>query len=108
MIYTYECSDCKEQFELHRPVSDYDKRADCPTCLGDSKLVITASKHFIGASRQDKTWDPAFGKVISGREHRREEAKKNGWIELGNESVDKTNKYFNEIRERKRLAAYED
>ncbi|MDQ3833956.1 MAG: zinc ribbon domain-containing protein [Actinomycetota bacterium] len=33
-LYEYKCSDCEERFELMRPMSAADERAECPECGG--------------------------------------------------------------------------
>jgi len=45
-IYEYWCPTCQKEFELMRPMSEYNKAATCPICGTESeKLVSTfASK----------------------------------------------------------------
>jgi putative FmdB family regulatory protein len=41
-LYEYKCSDCEERFELMRPMSAADERAECPECGGtESRRLIS-------------------------------------------------------------------
>lgn len=100
MIYTYECRNCGKGHDLVRSVDERNSSAPCPACQGETFQVISSRVHFIGASRYDHQWNPAFGKVIKSREHSREEMKHRGWEEVGNETPDSMEKTFSAQREK--------
>jgi putative FmdB family regulatory protein len=40
-IYEYVCSDCKQKFELLKPMSQAGKGASCPKCGGKAQRVLS-------------------------------------------------------------------
>ena len=40
-IYEYVCNDCKNKFELIRPVSQSSDSAPCPTCQKPSERILS-------------------------------------------------------------------
>ncbi len=41
MLYEFECKKCGEQFEEIRALAENTDEAECPTCKGDSKKVVS-------------------------------------------------------------------
>lgn len=39
--YEYSCVECQEEFELMRPMCDFDKAATCPNCGGKAHRVVS-------------------------------------------------------------------
>ena len=39
--YEYSCVECQEEFELMRPMCDFDKDARCPECGGKAHRVMS-------------------------------------------------------------------
>ncbi len=39
--YEYSCVECQEEFELMRPMCDFDKDAKCPKCGGKAHRVVS-------------------------------------------------------------------
>ena len=39
--YEYSCVECQEEFELMRPMCDFDKDAKCPECGGKAHRVMS-------------------------------------------------------------------
>lgn len=39
--YEYSCVECQEEFELMRPMCDFDKNATCPKCGGKAHRAIS-------------------------------------------------------------------
>ncbi|MDD5312175.1 MAG: zinc ribbon domain-containing protein [Dehalococcoidia bacterium] len=40
-LYEYSCPNCKNKFELLRPISCSDQNAECPKCKSSSKRTIS-------------------------------------------------------------------
>jgi putative FmdB family regulatory protein len=40
-IYEYVCPDCKNRFELMRPVSQYSNSAQCPACKQQANRALS-------------------------------------------------------------------
>lgn len=40
-IYEYVCGKCKTRFELMRPISKSGDAADCPSCKGQAKRIMS-------------------------------------------------------------------
>lgn len=101
MIYQYDCPQCSFTTDIIKGVSLYNSEERCPSCQEVMfKVICSPTFHC------DKSWpefNPAFGKVIKNKYHRDQEAKKRGWIEIGNENPEKMSKTFAQVREEKRL-----
>jgi putative FmdB family regulatory protein len=41
--YGFICSQCEKDFEVFRPMSEYEKPADCPSCGKSAKKVYARS-----------------------------------------------------------------
>ncbi|MCX8125804.1 MAG: zinc ribbon domain-containing protein [Dehalococcoidia bacterium] len=39
--YEYSCVECQEEFELMRPMCDFDKDAVCPKCGGKAHRIVS-------------------------------------------------------------------
>jgi putative FmdB family regulatory protein len=100
MIYQYQCNTCHMDFELTIPASEYNDPAGCPKCFGNGIKLFTPFL-FSGSRPQHAEYNPAFGKVIKNSYHRKEEAKKRDWIEIGNEKVHNIENDFARAREDK-------
>ncbi len=48
-IYEYECSQCKEVFEIFHKI-DEECKAACPKCLGPAKKLISATNFVLKGS----------------------------------------------------------
>lgn len=98
--YPYRCTNCQHEFDVVKPVADYNTEEQCPKCTIRAERFI-ARTHFYGASDwNQKEWNPAFGKALTPREARKE-AKRRGMIEIGNESPENIEKHFAKEREKK-------
>ena len=40
-IYEFWCPKCEKEFELQRPISDYDKPAVCPDCGSEAEKLVS-------------------------------------------------------------------
>ena len=88
MIYDYLCPNCDVMTASVKSLQDYDSPEHCSICSSEMMKVFNAVNIF--AKKTDwPEYNPAFGKIIRNRSHRAEEAKINGWIEIGNEDTDK-------------------
>jgi putative FmdB family regulatory protein len=106
MIYEYVCTECKKFFDVFKPVAEFDSPEFC-SCGLKAKRLISGGSGFIGAKVEDAVFDPAFGKVIRNSQHRRDEAKARGWIEVGTENPDKINSAMDKTREENRINRWE-
>lgn len=101
--YVYRCPEdhCHAQFDVVKAMADIDNIEVCPACgaFASSACRQLTRTHFYGAKVEDAVFDPAFGKVIRDSKHRQAEAKARGYIELGNEPVEKVHQYFDKKRE---------
>ena len=88
-IYTVACATCGRETDLYRSVAERDR--DLPACCGMQmarKIVAPYVAPDIGPY-QAVAVDVATGKppVINSRSAHREFLKRNGYVEVGNESV---------------------
>ncbi len=91
MIYEYFCSKCEKTVDVIKSVSEYNKEETCQICNTImEKMFTNTQKTFV--NKEWPEYNPAFGKVIRGKSHRKEEAKIRGWEEIGNESPIKISK----------------
>lgn len=107
MNYCYEC-ECGEEFEVVKSVRYIDTPEHCPACDKVATRVMSSSVFFIGAKVEDAEYNPAFGQVVKNKKHRDELAKARGWIEVGNDDVNKTSEAYAKEREVKRRKAYDN
>jgi len=99
MLYEYQCAKCSKKVELYRSIKEYKKIEDCAFCDGKMNQIISSKIQFIGSRNEFPEYNPAFGKVIKGRSHRKEEAKIRGWEKVGNEKNQTLEKEASKIRE---------
>lgn len=45
--YEYKCERCQKNFEIVKPMSEYDKQEKCPVCYCDGKRIIGGGASFI-------------------------------------------------------------
>lgn len=93
--YPYECNDCASKWDVIKTVADIDLVESCPKCQSTSNHRYVTNFTFYGASDWDKAeYNPAFGKIIRNAKHRKEEARRLGVEEIGNESPDKIHAHY--------------
>ena len=51
-IYEYYCPQCKNVFQLQRPMSESDKHATCPGCGAESEKLVSGFASKIGYNLQ--------------------------------------------------------
>ena len=86
MIYEYQCNLCHREIDFVRSISEHRKEESCPFCItGKMGQVFSSKFYFSGSKPQFAEYNPAFGKVINNKEHRKEEARIREWDEVGNE-----------------------
>ena len=98
MRYPYECPKCETEFDVIKSHRDIDAIEVCPQCecLCDKTSRRIAPGYFMGEKVEDASYDPAFGMIIKNSTHRKKIAKERGLIEVGTESPEKIDKYFEE------------
>ena len=65
-VYEYLCPQCRNQFELMRPMSEAEKSARCPKCGSEAQKLISGFRSMTGDSMQPA--DEPFGKRTVGGE----------------------------------------
>ena len=50
--YEYWCPKCQKEFELRRPIADFDKPASCPRCGAEGERLMSAFASKIDYSLQ--------------------------------------------------------
>lgn len=89
MLYEYVCHGCGKSYEIAKPVVEFNKDEHCPTSgTTMARAIAPVRLHFYGTKVQEKKWQPAIGQAMTDREIK-EHAKTRGWIEVGNENLDK-------------------
>ena len=102
--YDYKCDDCSHDFVVVKSMSKLDEMETCPSCLAscDKRCrLITKGKEFFGEKPDEPYFSSALGKWVKGKKDEINQAKDRGWIEVGNQSVEKTEKEYENYRERK-------
>jgi putative FmdB family regulatory protein len=102
--YDYKCADCSHPFEVVKSMSQLDEMESCPSCLAscDKRCrLITKGKEFFGEKPDEPYFSSALGKWVKGKKDESKQAKERGWIEVGNQSVEKTEKEYQNYRDRK-------
>ena len=105
MIYLYYCQNCGLEFDIIKPAADYKRPEPCPSCRCEMDRIFTPPL-FHGSKNEWPEYNPAFGKVIRGKSHRKEEARKLGVEEVGTESLNTIHKTFDNMREDNRNERY--
>ena len=57
-IYEYNCPTCQTKFEMLRPISQSDEKAECPTC---GKLSVRAISRFSCLAKDDTGFTAPIG-----------------------------------------------
>jgi putative FmdB family regulatory protein len=102
--YDYRCLDCKHDFEVIKSISSIDDLECCPSCLAtcDKRArIITKGKDFFGEKPDEAFFSQALGKWVKSKKDQARQAKDRGWVEVGNENVERLHKYHDDIRDRK-------
>jgi putative FmdB family regulatory protein len=86
-VYEFLCKHCNAIDEVKRPAAEAREEYRCPDCDSVCQRHYSAP-NVITQGEQVKYFHPAFGKVMSDLEARRE-AKARGLIEVGNEDQSK-------------------
>lgn len=89
MIYVYKCDGCNGEFEVIKPVADYERIESCPVSGTIMTRAIAPQRIFLhNTAVQERAYNPAFGKALT-RNEAKEIAKQRGMIEVGNERPEK-------------------
>lgn len=79
-------------------MDEYNTPETCIRCGAKTEKMYTKFL-FSGSKPQHAEWNPAFGKVIKNKDHRKEEAKKRDWVEVGNEPLASLEKNLTKTKE---------
>ena len=93
-----------------KSLKDYDRPETCVCNSTDTTRVIPRTQAFSKIAASDwnsRQYNPAFGKAVSNLEAKRL-AKEKGWVEVGNEPVEKIHSHYDKAREEKKERGYQD
>lgn len=83
-MYEYRC-ECGVVTDVIKSARDFERPENCPTCAKVMRRAFAPRRiHLYGTEVQEKQFQPALGRPATRREMQAE-AKKQGWIEVGNE-----------------------
>jgi putative FmdB family regulatory protein len=85
--YEFFCKPCNAIDEVVRAMKHANDPYQCPDCSGPTKKLFSRVQT-ITKGEDQKLMHPAFGTPMTNREAAAE-AKRRGWIEVGNEDVGK-------------------
>ena len=108
MIYPYRCV-CGKEFEVIKSSKNIDDIEICPECGHNCTKAerYISRTHFYGADDWNSLeYNPAFGKALTKRQAK-QEAKRRGMIEVGNESLNDYHKELERDNEKRRQAAWD-
>lgn len=109
MIYPYQCTSCRHEFEVIKSVRDIESPENCPVCDIISIRTIARSQSFFGATDWDtRHYNHALGMVVRSNKEAQKIARERGLVEIGNENVDKIHRTFDTDREKKISTRYDD
>ncbi len=109
MIYPYECTTCDNAWEVAKPLRAIDDEELC-TCGEVGRRTISRFGSIDRTSASDWNnvhYNPAFGRSFTSNREARKEAKRKGFIEVGDEPVDKIHKKFDGERQQKLDSSYD-
>lgn len=103
--YPYRCpsSSCVTTWEVVKPLSDIERKEECPICGATGSRYIGRT-HFYGASDWDKAeYNPGLGCITKNAKHRKQICKARGIEELGNDyqSPEKLHEHNDKMRHEK-------
>ena len=84
--YEFFCKRCNAIDEVVRPMSESNVAYLCPEC-GENTQRRYTTPQVITQGEQIPYVHPAFGTIMTDNQAK-EEAKRRGWVEVGNESLD--------------------
>jgi putative FmdB family regulatory protein len=85
--YEFYCKACNAIDEVIRPMSECKQPYSCPEC-GDATVRHYSAPQVITKGEQIPYMHPAFGTIMTDNQAK-EEAKRRGWVEVGNEDLNK-------------------
>ncbi len=99
-IYDYKCKHCQDTFEVTKRIADADVIESCPHCetACDKTCRIIYSHEFYGEKPEEPFYSAALGKMVKGKNDLRRKAKEKGWVEIGNEDINKTHDSYERDR----------
>ncbi len=57
-IYEYYCANCRNVFQMQRPMSESDRPASCPGCSAESERLVSSFASKIGYNLQVPGGEP--------------------------------------------------
>lgn len=107
MIYPYRCIQCSNEFDVVKSVKEIDNPEHCPKCGQLGERFIASGIQFYGAKVEDAEYNPALGCIVKNSKHRRQLAKERGLEEIGNESVERVHRHFENRKEQELERAWD-
>jgi hypothetical protein len=102
MIYLYQCEQCNSYHDIVKHSDDHRRVERCPVCA-DTLTRIYTTPDLYRIKNEEPIYQPAFKKWIKNRYQLKEELKKTGAIEVGNEKPETIVKHYEKQREQKCL-----
>lgn len=103
-IYDYRCKNCQDTFEVTKRIAQADEVETCPHCNSECDKdcrYISRPKEFYGEKPDEAFFSHALGKWVKSRKDQARQAKDKGWIEVGNDDVQRSHDRFDRDREKK-------
>lgn len=88
MIYEYHCMDCDTKTDIIKSIREFERREHCKVCGALMTRCFSARIQFTNTAVQELQFNPAIGRAVTKREMA-QIAKRNDWVEVGNERVEK-------------------
>ena len=104
MIYEYHCKKCDTLFDVAKSVSERDSEERC-TCGEVAGRIPFPRMTYLNQTRvENAEYNPGLGCVTKNSKHRKEIAKRQGLVEIGNDyaSGESQQKAMKKYREEKR------
>lgn len=88
VIYEYECCDCNTKVDIIKSIREFERQERCKLCGALMTRCFSARIQFTNTAVQELQFNPALGRAVTRREMA-QIAKDKGWVEVGNEKVEK-------------------
>lgn len=99
-IYEYACDDCRQFFEVTKPMSESGTEEHCPRCAAVAAKVpsLTNIDKTAAGSWNQASYNPGLGCWTESTKHAEQIAKRRGLEPIGNEPVEKLHKRYEQER----------
>lgn len=105
MIYAYHCDSCGHDFDVVKPIAEYQTPETCTRkgCGAPArKEFVPRRVHLRNTAVQEAEYNPGLGCIVKNRQHREELCRIKGVQEIGNEKPETLHRYYDHAREERR------